>query len=237
MFLAKSLSQLFFDNFIGENNRWLISIGKGLGVTLAVTSFAVACGLVIGSLMAVLRVSYQRAERKNWLLKIGNAIANLYITVIRGTPVALQLLIIYMVVFKFQGNGILVGGVAFGINSGAYVAEIIRGGILAVDKGQTEAGLSLGLSNATVMTRIVAPQALKTVLPSLGNEFIAVLKETAILGTVSVYDLTFVSQNIISYTRDYLFNLCGVAVLYLAIVLLLTYLLKLLERRLAKSDK
>ncbi len=237
MLLFKSLSELFFDNFYGKDGKNLSLIFTGLGNTLLITTLAILFGICIGSVFGLIRVSYLRAERKTWWMRILNGVAQVYITVIRGTPVALQLLIIYMVVFKFQGPALLIGGLAFGINSGGYVAEIIRAGVSAVDRGQTEAGLSLGLSSATIMSRIVAPQALKNILPALGNEFIAVLKETSILSMVSVMDLTFASQQIIAITRDYMFNLCMTALMYLAIVLLLTYLLKLLERRLAKSDK
>ncbi|HIW55487.1 MAG TPA: amino acid ABC transporter permease [Firmicutes bacterium] len=228
---------MFKDNFFGKSGENLQLVLYGLQNTLIITVFAIIIGIVIGSLMALARVTYMRAERPNWLQKILNAIANIYITVIRGTPVALQLLIIYMAVFNLQGPPILVGSLALGINSGGYVAESIRAGILAVDKGQTEAGLSLGLKNSTIMARIVAPQALKNILPALGNEFIAILKETAILGMASIIDLTFASQQIIALTRDYLFNLVCIGIIYLVIVMIITFLLRLLERRLAKSER
>ncbi len=237
MLLAKSFFEMFKDNFFGKSGENLQLVLYGLQNTLIITVFAIIIGIVIGSLMALARVTYMRAERPNWLQKILNAIANIYITVIRGTPVALQLLIIYMAVFNLQGPPILVGSLALGINSGGYVAESIRAGILAVDKGQTEAGLSLGLKNSTIMARIVAPQALKNILPALGNEFIAILKETAILGMASIIDLTFASQQIIALTRDYLFNLVCIGIIYLVIVMIITFLLRLLERRLAKSER
>ena len=237
MLLAKSFFEMFKDNFFGKSGENLQLVLYGLQNTLIITVFAIIIGIVIGSLMALARVAYMRAERPNWLQKILNAIANIYITVIRGTPVALQLLIIYMAVFNLQGPPILVGSLALGINSGGYVAESIRAGILAVDKGQTEAGLSLGLKNGTIMARIVAPQALKNILPALGNEFIAILKETAILGMASIIDLTFASQQIIALTRDYLFNLVCIGIIYLVIVMIITFLLRLLERRLAKSER
>ena len=237
MLLAKSFFEMFKDNFFGKSGENLQLVLYGLQNTLIITVFAIIIGIVIGSLMALTRVTYMRAERPNWLQKILNAIANIYITVIRGTPVALQLLIIYMAVFNLQGPPILVGSLALGINSGGYVAESIRAGILAVDKGQTEAGLSLGLKNSTIMARIVAPQALKNILPALGNEFIAILKETAILGMASIIDLTFASQQIIALTRDYLFNLVCIGIIYLVIVMIITFLLRLLERRLAKSER
>ena len=237
MLLAKSFFEMFKDNFFGKSGENLQLVLYGLQNTLIITVFAIIIGIVIGSLMALARVTYMRAERPNWLQKILNAIANIYITVIRGTPVALRLLIIYMAVFNLQGPPILVGSLALGINSGGYVAESIRAGILAVDKGQTEAGLSLGLKNSTIMARIVAPQALKNILPALGNEFIAILKETAILGMASIIDLTFASQQIIALTRDYLFNLVCIGIIYLVIVMIITFLLRLLERRLAKSER
>ena len=237
MLLAKSFFEMFKDNFFGKSGENLQLVLYGLQNTLIITVFAIIIGIVIGSLMALARVTYMRAERPNWLQKILNAIANIYITVIRGTPVALQLLIIYMAVFNLQGPPILVGSLALGLNSGGYVAESIRAGILAVDKGQTEAGLSLGLKNSTIMARIVAPQALKNILPALGNEFIAILKETAILGMASIIDLTFASQQIIALTRDYLFNLVCIGIIYLVIVMIITFLLRLLERRLAKSER
>ena len=237
MLLAKSFFEMFKDNFFGKSGENLQLVLYGLQNTLIITVFAIIIGIVIGSLMALARVTYMRAERPNWLQKILNAIANIYITVIRGTPVALQLLIIYMAVFNLQGPPILVGSLALGINSGGYVAESIRAGILAVDKGQTEAGLSLGLKNSTIMARIVAPQALKNILPALGNELIAILKETAILGMASIIDLTFASQQIIALTRDYLFNLVCIGIIYLVIVMIITFLLRLLERRLAKSER
>ena len=237
MLLAKRFFEMFKENFFGKSGENLQLVLYGLQNTLIITVFAIIIGIVIGSLMALARVTYMRAERPNWLQKILNAIANIYITVIRGTPVALQLLIIYMAVFNLQGPPILVGSLALGINSGGYVAESIRAGILAVDKGQTEAGLSLGLKNSTIMARIVAPQALKNILPALGNEFIAILKETAILGMASIIDLTFASQQIIALTRDYLFNLVCIGIIYLVIVMIITFLLRLLERRLAKSER
>ena len=237
MLLAKSFFEMFKDNFFGKSGENLQLVLYGLQNTLIITVFAIIIGIVIGSLMALARVTYMRAERPNWLQKILNAIANIYITVIRGTPVALQLLIIYMAVFNLLGPPILVGSLALGINSGGYVAESIRAGILAVDKGQTEAGLSLGLKNSTIMARIVAPQALKNILPALGNEFITILKETAILGMASIIDLTFASQQIIALTRDYLFNLVCIGIIYLVIVMIITFLLRLLERRLAKSER
>ena len=237
MTLFFSIWDTFVKNFIGTDGKNFQLMMEGLKNTLLISVFACLIGIVIGSAFAIIRVSNDRAEHPAWWLKVLNCIAKVYITVIRGTPVALQLLIIYMGIFKFLGPAILIGSLAFGINSGAYVAENIRAGIMAVDKGQNEAGLSLGLDKTTIMKKIIAPQALKNILPALGNEFIAVIKETAILGTVSIIDLTFASQQIVAITRDYMFNLCLVGLIYLIIVMVLTYLLKLLERRLAKNDR
>jgi len=237
MLLSRSLIDMFVDNFIGQNGKNLELVLYGLSNTLLITFFAILIGIFIGVFLALARVSYMRSRKPNVVQKILNGIAHCYITIIRGTPVALQLLIIYMAVFNLQGPPIVVGSIALGINSGAYVAEIIRAGIMAVDKGQTEAGLSLGLKSGTIMYKIVAPQALKNILPALGNEFIAILKETALLGMASIMELTFASQQIIALTRDYLFNLVCIGIVYLLIVMVITFLLRLLERRLSRSER
>jgi polar amino acid transport system permease protein/polar amino acid transport system substrate-binding protein len=163
-------------------------------------------------------------------------IANVYIDVIRGTPVVLQLLIMYFVILSSSRNGVLVAILTFGINSGAYVAEIVRAGILAVDKGQTEAGRSLGLSQVQTMIYIVIPQAIKNVLPPMGNEFVVLLKETAIVGYVALSDLTRVANQIASRTYEAFMPLIGAAVIYFIMIKILTILLGKLERRLRVSD-
>ncbi|MBQ4065732.1 MAG: amino acid ABC transporter permease, partial [Clostridia bacterium] len=158
-------------------------------------------------------------------------------TVIRGTPVVVQLLIFYNIIFANSDQAVFVGTLTFGINSGAYVAEIIRAGIMAVDIGQTEAGRSLGLSHATTMGTIVLPQALKNVLPAIGNEFISILKETSVIGFLGVMDLTRFAEKVITRTADVFFPYISIALIYLAMVMVLNYLVKKLEKRLAKSDR
>ena len=166
-----------------------------------------------------------------------NYIATVYVDIIRGTPSVLQLLIMWFIIMASSNNGILVASLSFGINSGAYVSEIVRGGILAVDKGQMEAGRSLGLSKAATMRYIILPQAIKNVIPPLGNEFITLIKETAIVGYVSLADLTRVANQVASRTYDAFMPLIGAAVVYFVIIKLLTILLGKLERRMRKSDK
>jgi polar amino acid transport system permease protein/polar amino acid transport system substrate-binding protein len=166
-----------------------------------------------------------------------NYIATVYVDIIRGTPSVLQLLIMWFIIMASSNNGILVASLSFGINSGAYVSEIVRGGILAVDKGQMEAGRSLGLSKAKTLRYIVLPQAIKNVIPPLGNEFITLIKETAIVGYVSLADLTRVANQIASRTYDAFMPLIGAAVIYFIIIKILTILLNELERRMRKSDR
>ena len=212
-------------------DRWKLYI-KGLGITVEVAFFAALIGVVIGTILAFMKLS----TRKNGKPTIFTHIANIYIDVIRGTPSMLQLLIMWFVVLASCKNGILVASLTFGINSGAYVAEIVRAGILAVDKGQTEAGRSLGLNNFQTMRYIVVPQAFKNVLPPLGNEFIVLLKETAIVGYVGMSDLTRVANQLTSTVFEAFTPLIGAAVIYFVIIKILTKLLEKLERRLRKSD-
>lgn len=212
-------------------DRWKLYL-DGLGVTMEITFFAAIIGIVIGTLVAFMKIS----TKKNGKPTIASRIANIYIDVIRGTPSVVQVLIMYFVIMKACDNGTLVACLSFGINSGAYVAEIVRAGIQAVDKGQTEAGRSLGLSNAQTMIYIVLPQAFKNVLPPLGNEFIVLLKETAIVGYVGLSDLTRVGMQMTSTVYDAFAPLIGIAVIYFIIIKILTILLNKLERRLRKSD-
>ena len=212
-------------------NRWQLYL-KGLGVTMEVAVLAAILGIVIGTIIAFMKLS----TKKNGKPTVLTHIANIYIDVIRGTPSMLQLLIMWFVVLKNSHNGIMVAAITFGINSGAYVAEIVRAGILAVDKGQTEAGRSLGLSQFQTMRYIVIPQAFKNVLPPLGNEFIVLIKETAIVGYVGLSDLTRVANQLTSTTYDAFAPLVGAAVVYFIIIKILTVLLERLERRLRKSD-
>ena len=220
----------FYKAFLAED-RWKLYFA-GLGVTLKVAFFAAILGLIIGTVIALMKLSTGK-KGKGTLWSI---IANCYIDIIRGTPSVLQLLIMWFIIMKSCKNGVLVAVLSFGINSGAYVAEIARAGILAVDKGQTEAGRSLGLSKAQTMVYIVIPQAVKNVLPPIGNEFIVLLKETAIVGYVSLTDLTRAANQISSRTYEAFMPLIGAAVIYFVIIKILSILLGVLERRLRKSD-
>lgn len=220
-----------FERAFISGDRWKLYI-SGLGVTLEIAFFAAILGLLIGTVVALMKLS----TRKNGKKTIWAFLANAYIDIIRGTPSVLQLLIMWFIILKSCKNGVLVAVLSFGINSGAYVAEIVRAGILAVDKGQTEAGRSLGLSKAQTMIYIVIPQAIKNVLPPIGNEFIVLLKETAIVGYVSLTDLTRAANQISSRTYEAFMPLIGAAVIYFVIIKMLTVLLDMLERRLRKSD-
>ena len=221
-----------FEKTFIRDDRYLLFL-KGLGNTLLVAIFATLLGVLIGSIVAIIKVY----NKQTGSLKILSAIAEIYTTVIRGTPVVVQLLIMYNVIFVYSDNAVLVGILGFGINSGAYVAEIIRGGINAVDIGQTEAGRSLGLSSITTMKSIVLPQAVKNALPSIGNEFIALLKETSVIGFLGVIDLTKAAERVISRTMDVFFPYICIALIYLALVYGLNYLFKKLEKRFAQSDR
>ncbi len=228
----ENFADTFYLNFIAEE-RWKYLTG-GLRNTLIITFFACLLGIVLGFLVSMIRVTYERTGK----LKLPNAVCTLYLTVIRGTPVVLQLLIIYFVVFgSVRIDKILVAVLAFGINSGAYVAEIFRSGIMAVDQGQMEAGRSLGFNYRQTMWYIIMPQALKNVLPALCNEFIALLKETSVSGYLAIQDLTKGGDIIRSQTWSAYMPLLAVAAIYLAIVLIFTRLTKILERRLRQSER
>ena len=219
-------------NFI-KDNRWKYIV-NGLGVTLRVTLFAVLIGIAIGFVVAIIRSTYEKTGK----LIILNFLANIYLTVIRGTPVVVQLLIIYFVIFgSVRIDKVFVAIVAFGINSGAYVAEIIRSGIMSIDPGQMEAGRSLGFNYIQTMWHIIIPQAFKNVLPALGNEFIVLLKETSVAGYIALEDLTKGADIIRSQTYSPFIPLLSVAAIYLGIVMLLSFLLKKLERRLRSSER
>lgn len=210
---------------------------EGLGNTLLITLVAVIIGVVLGSLTALVRITYA-ANRKTWWLRILNAICGLYLTVIRGTPMVVQLLIMYFVIITSTlVPPIVVAMIAFGLNSGAYVAEVVRSGIQSVDRGQMEAGRSLGLSGRTTMIRIILPQAFKNVAPAIFNEFIVLLKETSVAGYVGIQDLTKGGDIIRSITYIAYMPFYMVAAVYLVLVIGLTTILKRLERRLARSDK
>ena len=230
-----TIKQSFIKTFITEDRYKMLL--EGMGNTLKVAFFATLMGVVIGMIVAVIKVSCKQSSRPNLILKLLNAVCELYTTVIRGTPVVVQLLIAYGIIFVSSDAAVLVGTLTFGINSGAYVAEIIRAGILAVDIGQTEAGRSLGLSQSTTMMTIIMPQALKNILPAIGNEFISVLKETSVLGYLGVMDVTRFAERVISRTADVYFPYLSIALVYLVMVMILNYLVKKLEKRLAKSDR
>jgi len=229
--LMSSLARQFELNFI-EADRWKILL-SGLGVTLEVTSFALILGIFMGFLVAIIRAAHDQTGK----LKILNAIAKLYTTVIRGTPVLVQLLIIYFVIFaSVDISKVFVAVVAFGLNSGAYVSEIVRSGIMSIDRGQLEAGRSLGFNYRQTMFHIIMPQAFKNVLPALGNEFITLLKETSVAGYIALADLTKAGDLIRSRTFSAFMPLLAVALIYLAMVGIFTALLGRLERRLRTSD-
>lgn len=239
--IFSSIANNFTKTFITED-RWLLFL-KGLGVTIEITLFAAVIGILLGFLVAVVRSTYDMtlSGRKcrrfgDYVLKVINVICNIYITVIRGTPVVIQLMIMYYVIFASSRNGIIAAIVSFGINSGAYVAEIVRSGIMSIDKGQFEASRSLGFDYKSTMIHIILPQAFKNILPALGNEFIVLVKETSVAGYVALQDLTYVGNLVRSRTYTAFFPLISVALIYLVIVLILTYFLKKLERRLRNSD-
>ena len=227
----------FNQSFI-EGDRWLMYL-KGVGVTLEVAAVALLLGIVLGVIVAIVRTVHdqQRPGQKNALLGIINKIAQVYTTVIRGTPLMVQLLIMYFVIFANTRNAVGVAMLTFGINSGAYVAEIIRGGIMSVDKGQMEAARSLGLSYLPAMRFIVIPQAVKNILPALGNELIALLKDTSLVTVIGVRDLTKAAQLIQGKTYQALFPFVGIAIVYLLLVMIIAALIGVLERRLAASDR
>ena len=217
-----SFGQDFFFKFYQAfllKDRWMQYI-SGVGTTLLVTALALALGVVLGSVVALVRVTHdqQRPGHKNAVLGFFNAVCQVYTTIIRGTPM-------------------MVGALTLGINSGAYVSEIIRGGLMAVDPGQMEAGRSLGLNYMTTMVVIIIPQAIRAVLPALGNEFIILLKDTSLITTIGGKELLYAAQGIMNRTYEAMFPLLGVALIYLILVMLFTWLLSKFERRLAQSDR
>lgn len=221
----------FYQNFI-EDDRWKYIV-SGLGNTIKITIFAVLLGIALGFLVAIIRSTYEKTHKLRFL----DLLCKVYLTVIRGTPVLIQLLIIYFVVFgSVRIDKVLVSVLAFGINSGAYVAEIFRSGIMSIDNGQFEAGRSLGFNYAQTMFYIIMPQAFKNVLPALGNEFIVLLKETSVAGYIAVQDLTKGADIIRSRTYSAFMPLMAAAVLYLVMVMIFTYFVQKLERRLRNSD-
>ncbi len=227
----------FYQAFI-ENDRW-IQYFKGVGTTLLVTAVALLIGIVLGVIVAMIRTAHdqQRAGKHNVILSFVNAICKVYVTVIRGTPMMVQLLIMCFVIFSSSRNYNYVGALTLGINSGAYVAEIIRGGLMSLDPGQAEAGRSLGLNYIDTMRFIVIPQAFKAILPSLGNEFIILLKDTSLITVIGGKELVYAAQAIYGRTYEQMFPLLGVAAIYLVLVMIFSWLVGILERRLRQSDR
>lgn len=227
----------FYQAFL-ENNRWLQYL-EGVGTTLLVTALALALGIVLGVLVAIVRTAHdqQRPGKENAILGVLNAVCKVYVTVIRGTPMMVQLLIMGLVVFSRSRNFTAVGALTLGINSGAYVAEIIRGGLMALDPGQAEAGRSLGLNYIDTMRFIVIPQAFKAILPSLGNEFIILLKDTSLITVIGGKELVYAAQGIYGRTYEQMYPLIGIACIYLVLVIAFSWLLGILERRLRQSDR
>ena len=236
--MSNLLCANFFTNIgkIFTTSVYMEDIGFGLLTTLVVSLGAALLGCILGTIVAFVNIS----KSKSAGMKICKSLCNVYVTVIRGTPMALQLFIMYFVVFTLRGfPPMITATLAFGINSGAYVAENIRAGILSVDYGQTEAGRALGLSYTKTMVKIVVPQAIKNVIPAMCNEFIALIKETSIVGMIGMFDLTQAAKIIASGENlaSYLEPMLVVALFYLAIVYTLTFVIKLIERRLRAGDK
>lgn len=235
-----SLREKFITNFI-QDNRWRY-ITDGLSVTLRVTFFAVLLGIALGVIIAIIRSTYDKNKSSlrgfsKGILFILNLLCKVYLTVIRGTPVVVQLMIMYFIVLVSSNNKVLVAVLAFGFNSAAYVAEIFRSGIMSIDEGQFEAGRSLGFNYVQTMWYIVIPQAFKNVLPALANEFIVLLKETSVAGYVGLQDLTKGGDIIRSRTFEPFMPLIGIALIYLVMVMFFTWLVGILERRLRNSER
>lgn len=219
-------------------DRWKLYL-RGLEQTLILTVLALMLGIILGLLVGIVRTAHtqQRPGRHNPVLGVLNIICKIYTTVIRGTPMVVQFLIMGMVIFASSRNKTMVGVLALGINSGAYVAEIIRGGLMGVDVGQPEAGRSLGLNYLDTMRYIVIPQAFKNVLPALGNEFIILFKDTSLISVIGGKELVYFAQVVITNTYDPMMPYLGAAFLYLVICIFLTWLQGKLERRLRQSDR
>ena len=235
----------FWANFVNkfntafvEGNRWKLYL-QGLGYTVELTVIALIIGIILGVLVAVVRTSHdqQRLGHHNPALGVLNAVCKVYTTVIRGTPMMVQLLIMGLVIFANSRNFTMVGALTLGINSGAYVAEIIRGGLMSVDKGQMEAGRSLGLNYIQTMRFIVVPQAIKAILPALGNEFIVLLKDTSLITVIGGKELLYAARGIMNRTYEQMLPLLGTAAIYLVLVMIFSWLLGILERRLRQSDR
>ncbi len=230
----------FILNFV-DQNRWQF-ITTGLKNTLIITFLSLVLGIVLGVIVAIVRSSYDKTYQETRkgigkvFLAIANGICKVYLTVVRGTPVVVQLMIMYYIIFASSRNSLMVAILSFGINSGAYVAEIVRSGIMSIDEGQFEAGRSLGFDYKRTMWYIIIPQAFKNVLPALANEFIVLLKETSVAGYVTIRDLTMGGNIIRAATYSAFMPLIAVALIYLVLVMFFTYLVGKLERRLRTSE-
>ena len=244
--LMKSGEQLtFFQSFFFkfyqaflESSRWTQYL-KGVGTTLLVTAMALVIGIILGVVVSLIRTAHdqQRPGRHNPVLAVLNIICKIYITVIRGTPMMVQLLIMGLVIFANSRNFTMVGALTLGINSGAYVSEIIRGGLMSLDPGQAEAGRSLGLNYFQTMRFIVVPQAFKAILPALGNEFIILLKDTSLITVIGGKELLYAARGVMNRTYEQMFPLLGTACIYLVLVIIFSWLLGKLERRLRQSGR
>lgn len=237
--------EAFWNDFINKfdmaflaGDRWKLYL-QGMGTTLGLTVSALVIGVVLGVLVAVIRSAHdqQRVGRRSFALGVVNAVCKLYTTVIRGTPMLVQLLIWGFVIFRTSRNRFFVGMLGLGINSGAYVAEIVRGGLMSVDAGQSEAGRSLGLGYIDTMWHIVIPQAFKNILPSLGNEFIVLFKDTSLVSSIGAAEVLYYAEAVGAKTYEYMFPYIGIAVMYLVFCILFTWLQSRLERRLRASDR
>ena len=223
-------------------DRWKYIV-KGLGNTLQIALAAVLLGILIGTIVAIIRSTHDKTHETmrpgpgRTLLNIADWLCKVYLTVIRGTPAMIQILIMFFVVFSTARNGTPVAMLTFGINSGAYVSEIVRSGLMSVDPGQMEAGRSLGMNYFTTMRFIVIPQAIKNILPALGNEFITLLKDTSLITVIGGKEMTYAAKAVIAKTYQGLFPLFGIALMYLLLVMLFSKLLGVLERRLRQSDR
>lgn len=232
----EELKLKFIANFITDN-RWKY-FTDGLGTTFIVTIFAILLGVVLGLLIAVIRASADKSDHPSWAVRFLNGVCKVYLTVIRGTPAMIQLLIMYYIIFgSVDINKRIVAILAFGINSGAYVAEIFRSGIMSVDEGQFEAGRSLGFNYVQTMWYIIMPQAFKNVLPALGNEFITLLKETSICGYIALTDITHGANTVRSQTYEPFMPLLAAAAIYLVCVSFIASLVAKMERRLRVSER
>ena len=227
----------FYQAFI-ESSRWTQYI-KGVGTTLLVTAMALVIGIILGVVVSLIRTAHdqQRPGHHNPVLAVLNLICKIYITVIRGTPMMVQLLIMGLVIFANSRNFTMVGALTLGINSGAYVSEIIRGGLMSLDPGQAEAGRSLGLNYFQTMRFVVVPQAFKAILPALGNEFIILLKDTSLITVIGGKELLYAARGVMNRTYEQMFPLLGTAAIYLVLVIIFSWLLGKLERRLRQSDR